>query len=94
MLSLVDLTPLVQMSDNCYRSPWDVWPYDPTMNLVIFVHRVTGLEPGVYFLFRTVDPEVQRKIKDSTDSTFLWEHVSQVDTENPLPLYLLEYFFI
>jgi SagB-type dehydrogenase family enzyme len=32
--------------------PWDVWPYDPTIHLLVFVHRVDGLTPGVYFLVR------------------------------------------
>ena len=32
--------------------PWDVWPYDPAIHLVIFVHRVDGLTPGLYFLVR------------------------------------------
>ena len=32
--------------------PWDVWPYDPAIHLMIFVHRVEGLTPGLYFLVR------------------------------------------
>lgn len=32
--------------------PWDVWPYDPAIHLMIFVHRVEGLAPGLYFLVR------------------------------------------
>jgi hypothetical protein len=32
--------------------PWDAWPYDPVMHLLIFVHRVDGLTPGLYFLVR------------------------------------------
>ena len=32
--------------------PWDVWPYDPAIHLLIFVHRVDGLTPGLYFLVR------------------------------------------
>lgn len=84
---------LVHMTDNFYHSPWDVWPYDPTIHLVIFVHRVSGLEPGVYFLFRTFDSETQQKIKESTDPTFLWESVHNPDEENQIPLYLLQYFY-
>ena len=30
----------------------DVWPYEPTIHLLIFVHRVEGLRPGLYFLVR------------------------------------------
>jgi SagB-type dehydrogenase family enzyme len=32
--------------------PWDVWPYDPVIHLLIFVHRVDGLAPGLYCLVR------------------------------------------
>ncbi|HEU4684638.1 MAG TPA: SagB/ThcOx family dehydrogenase [Nitrospira sp.] len=32
--------------------PWDVWPYDPAIHLLIFVHRIDGFTPGLYFLVR------------------------------------------
>ena len=32
--------------------PWDVWPYDPAIHLLIFMHRVDGLTPGLYVLVR------------------------------------------
>jgi SagB-type dehydrogenase family enzyme len=32
--------------------PWEAWPYDPVVHLLIFVHRVDGLTPGLYFLVR------------------------------------------
>ncbi|MCS6897870.1 MAG: SagB family peptide dehydrogenase, partial [Nitrospira sp.] len=32
--------------------PWDVWPYEPVIHLLLFVHRVDGLTPGIYFLVR------------------------------------------
>ena len=34
--------------------PWDAWPYDPAIHLLIFVHRVDGLTPGLYFLVRDI----------------------------------------
>lgn len=34
--------------------PWDTWPYDPIIHLLIFVHRVVGLTPGLYFLVRDI----------------------------------------
>ncbi len=34
--------------------PWDVWPYDPAIHLLIFIHRVDGLPPGLYCLVRDV----------------------------------------
>jgi SagB-type dehydrogenase family enzyme len=32
--------------------PWDGWPYDPAIHLLMFVHRVDGLTPGLYCLVR------------------------------------------
>ena len=32
--------------------PWDLWPYDPAIHLLLFVHRVDGLAPGLYVLVR------------------------------------------
>jgi len=32
--------------------PWDVWPYDPAIHLMLFVHRVEGVTPGLYCLVR------------------------------------------
>ncbi|HEX6726315.1 MAG TPA: SagB/ThcOx family dehydrogenase [Nitrospira sp.] len=32
--------------------PWDAWPCDPVIHLLIFVHRVDGLTPGLYCLVR------------------------------------------
>ena len=32
--------------------PWDAWPYDSAIHLLIFIHRVDGLTPGLYCLVR------------------------------------------
>ena len=32
--------------------PWDVWPHDPAIHLMLFVHRVESLTPGFYVLVR------------------------------------------
>ena len=32
--------------------PFDAWPFPPRLHLVLFVHRVTGLEPGLYLWLR------------------------------------------
>jgi nitroreductase len=32
--------------------PWDAWPYEPAIHLLLFVHRVEGLTPGLYMLVR------------------------------------------
>lgn len=33
--------------------PWDAWPHSPRVHLILYVHRVQGLEPGVYVLPRS-----------------------------------------
>ncbi len=44
--------PLVERPQLERPTPWDVWPYDPAIHLMIFIHRVEGLTPGLYFLVR------------------------------------------
>jgi len=64
-------------------APFDVELGDPSLHLLIFVHRVEGLTPGLYFFIRndkSIDP-----IKDLTRSKFVWEPV-----ENNFPLFVLE----
>ena len=41
--------------------PFDAWPFPPRLHLVLFVHRVTGLEPGMYLWLRApADEETLR----------------------------------
>jgi hypothetical protein len=37
--------------------PWNTWPYLPHIHLLLFVHRITGLEPGLYVLIRDESAE-------------------------------------
>jgi SagB-type dehydrogenase family enzyme len=50
--------------------PWDAWPYEPAIHLLIFVHRVEGLTPGLYFLVR--DPKKLSSIQQSMNSELTW----------------------
>ncbi len=63
-------------------SPFDVEIIDPSINLLLFVHRVTDLPKGLYFFFR-YEKDKQRIIQ-KTRKEFLWEKVS-----DNLELYLL-----
>jgi nitroreductase len=41
--------------------PFDAWPFPPRLHLVLFVHRVTGLDPGMYLWLRApADAETLR----------------------------------
>jgi nitroreductase len=64
-------------------APFDVNLGDPALHLLIFVHRVEGLAPGLYFFIRknkALDP-----IQNLTRSKFLWDPI-----EKDFPLFLLE----
>jgi len=64
-------------------APFDVELIRASTHLLLFIHHVEGLTPGLYFFCRNdqdLDP-----IKQLTRSDFIWQPV-----ENKFPLYLLE----
>src|SRR6266853_2391758 len=67
--------------DEC--APFDLGLTAPCVHLLLFVHRVTGLEPGLYCLLRTGRdlPALQQKCHRH----FLWRPVDEAR-----PLYLLQ----
>jgi SagB-type dehydrogenase family enzyme len=67
--------------DDC--APFDVELMDPSLHLLIFVHQVEDLTPGLYFFIR--NEKAIEPIKKITKSKFLWAPV-----ENKYPLFLLE----
>ena len=62
-----------------------VMPWAPLVHLVVFVHRVTGLDPGVYCLVR--NPECLTELRTLCRSEFAW--ISPPGCPADLPLYLL-----
>ncbi|MFQ5503561.1 MAG: SagB/ThcOx family dehydrogenase [Planctomycetota bacterium] len=72
------------------RPPWDAWPHPAALSLVLFVHRVDGLPPGLYCLAR---PEPGSKgaetsaLRAAMREEFLWEKPEKVAAD--LPLFLL-----
>lgn len=67
------------------RPPFNLLPWPPQVHLALFVHRVEGLQPGIYMLVR--DLEEKAKLKRAMDGSFLW-HTPE-DCPNGLGLYLL-----
>jgi SagB-type dehydrogenase family enzyme len=65
--------------------PWDLWPYDPAIHLLLFVHRVDGLTPGLYFLVR--DPKKLTFIQEAMNPELSWALAPGAPHE--LPLYWL-----
>jgi SagB-type dehydrogenase family enzyme len=65
--------------------PFDAWPFPPRLHLVLFVHRVTGLESGLYLWLRTpVDADALRQ---AFHAKLNWEAVN--DSAGKVPLYRL-----
>ncbi|QPD03559.1 MAG: hypothetical protein Nkreftii_001333 [Candidatus Nitrospira kreftii] len=65
--------------------PWDGWPYDPAIHLLIFVHRVDGLTPGLYCLVR--DHKKLSFVQQAMNSELNWTIAPGCPDE--LPLYWL-----
>ncbi len=63
--------------------PWDALPWNPAIHLLIFVHRVEGLTPGVYVLVR--DPAKLPLLKRAMNPHLEW--VLAPGCPDDLPLY-------
>ena len=62
--------------------PFDAWPFLPRLHLVIFAHRVTGLEPGLYLWLRA--PGDANALRQALGKTLKWEAVADSATSAPL----------
>ena len=62
--------------------PFDAWPFPPRLHLVLFVHRVTGMEPGMYLWLRapTDEESLRHAFRNITD----WEALTDLDPTVPL----------
>jgi SagB-type dehydrogenase family enzyme len=63
-------------------SPWDAIWWDARVHLALFVHRVDGLDPGLYALVR--NPRALGALSAAMTRDFAWERVT-----DRLPLFLL-----
>jgi SagB-type dehydrogenase family enzyme len=63
--------------------PWDAWPHPPRVHLALFVHRVAGLEPGLYVLARA--SAAIGRLRPALSDEWAWEKCGPRDLE----LYLL-----
>jgi hypothetical protein len=61
--------------------PWDAIDWPPHVHLVLFVHRVEGLVPGVYAYLR--DGVVRTEWQQAMRSDFLWEPIGASDPHGP-----------
>ncbi len=63
--------------------PWNALPNPVLVHLALMLHRVDGLEPGLYMFLR--DPAALPGLKQSMRPEWLWQKTGP----NHLPLYLL-----
>jgi SagB-type dehydrogenase family enzyme len=61
--------------------PWDAIDWPPQVHLVLFVHRVEGVVPGVYAYLR--DDITRADWQAAMRAEFLWERVNQNDPNDP-----------
>ncbi|MGH7166598.1 MAG: SagB/ThcOx family dehydrogenase [Nitrospiraceae bacterium] len=66
--------------------PWDAIPWEPTIHLAVFVHRVEGLRPGLYLLVR--DPAQVDTLRKAMHESFDWAVPPGCPPD--LPLFLLQ----
>jgi len=66
--------------------PSDAIPWSPAIHFGLFVHRVQGIEPGLYAMAR--DPGKVETLKTAMHAHFAWEPPPGCPAE--LPLFLLE----
>jgi SagB-type dehydrogenase family enzyme len=65
--------------------PFTCLPWSPRIHLGLFVHRVDGIDPGIYFLIR--DPSQLEPLKSAMKPEFAWE--VPAECPNNLLLYRL-----
>ncbi len=74
--SSIDLSRFVRMMSRVMpapHAPWDALWWGARIHLLLFVHRVDGLEPGLYLLPR--DPAVIDRLRAACGRALLWEPV-------------------
>ncbi len=65
--------------------PWDALPCPPLVDLGLFVHRIDGLDPGLYALVR--NPDHQDELRGAMRDDFEWARPDGAPDD--LPLYRL-----
>jgi SagB-type dehydrogenase family enzyme len=84
-LSQSDFSRLLSSVMPSNRVPFDVWRWPPCVHLVLFVHRVENIKPGVYLLPRTF--HAVDDLRAAMNSQFVWEAVEK--WPGTFPLYRL-----
>ena len=83
---LARVMPRVELDVARRPMPWDAIPWEPAIHCGLFVHRVEGIEPGLYALAR--DPRKLQLLSKSMHAHFAWE--APPGCPDDLPLFVLE----
>jgi hypothetical protein len=83
---LARLMPHVVVPTSQRPVPWDTMAWEPAIHLGLFVHRVDGLEPGLYLLAR--DPDKTDALQRAMHPRFVWTPPPRCPAD--LPVRLLE----
>jgi SagB-type dehydrogenase family enzyme len=67
------------------QAPHGVLPWRAAVSLLFFVHRVDGVDPGLYLLVR--NPADEASLREALRSDFLWQHPDGCPPD--LPFHLL-----
>ncbi|WP_256360986.1 hypothetical protein [Methylomonas koyamae] len=65
------------------KPPFTAWNWPAQVHIVLFVHRVDGIEPGLYFLPRSA--EAADRIRPACAADYVWQRV-----DAPFELYRLQ----
>ncbi|MDX8411630.1 MAG: SagB/ThcOx family dehydrogenase [Mariprofundaceae bacterium] len=63
-------------------APWQAWSFEPFVHLLLFVHRVRGVDPGLYILLRNTSS--QAEMKAAFAGAFEWAKPEDVPEKLPL----------
>ncbi len=81
-LALADFHRMLMASLPNAKPPFTTWNWSAQVHLVIFVHRVAELEPGLYILLR--EPSAETELRQAFSSDFVWQKIAA-----PYDFYLL-----
>jgi hypothetical protein len=63
------------------NAPWDVWHFAPRVHPVFFIHRVEGLDPGVYAMPR--HPAAANALRGQLRDDFEWQRPENTPAHLP-----------
>jgi SagB-type dehydrogenase family enzyme len=77
---------LLKVMPGSHQVPFTTLPWRPCVDLLLFVHRVAELPPGLYALLR--DPTRRQALEEAMDRTFGWTRPA--GCPESLPLFFLQ----